>query len=190
MLNQWRGTLRPILDAVGAAFAATGLAPIVWTTLGLAFALLAALVYAGYATGDPVLGGVLLLVSGLLDVVDGQVARLTGRTSQQGAFLDSVFDKIGETAVLFGVLLGGLADPRLVFLAATTSLLVGYTRARAECLGIELQGIGVGERAERLLVLALGGMVGVMAEAVAVVVLIAAITVVQRLRVVWRTLAS
>jgi archaetidylinositol phosphate synthase len=68
----------------------------------------------------------------------------------------------------------------LVFLAITLSLLVSYTRARAESVGIILQGIGIGERAERLLVIAVIGMISFMEYAVIIVVIIAAITFIQR----------
>ena len=70
----------------------------------------------------------------------------------------------------------------MVFLAITLSLLVSFTRSRAESLGIKLQGIGIGERAERLLVIAIIGMIpGLMQYAVMIVIIIAGITVVQRI---------
>ena len=68
----------------------------------------------------------------------------------------------------------------MVFLAITLSLLVSYTRARAESVGIKLQGIGIGERAERLLVIAIIGIASFMQYAVIIVVIIAAITFIQR----------
>jgi archaetidylinositol phosphate synthase len=128
-----------------------------------------------------IIGGVLLLVSGFFDVVDGQVARYTKKTSKKGGFLDSVFDKIAEVAIFLGILIGGFAEPYLVFLAITLSLLVSYARSRAESLGVKLQGIGIGERAERLLVIAIIGMAGFMEYAVMIVIIIAAITFIQRI---------
>ena len=83
-------------------------------------------------------------------------------------------------AVFLGILLGGFADPYLVFLAMALSLLVSYSRSRAESLGIKLQGIGIGERAERLLAVAIIGMIGFMEIAMIVVIIIAAVTFVQR----------
>ncbi len=184
MLNNFRDSLKPYLEKLGAKFASAGLSPNLWTSVGLGFAFLSALAYGlnsqvSYAT---VLGGVLLLISGFFDVVDGQVARITKKTSKKGGFLDSVFDKIAEVAIFLGILVGGLAEPYLVFLAITLSLLVSYTRSRAESLGVKLQGIGVGERAERLLVIAIIGMVsGLMQYAVIIVAIIAAITFIQRI---------
>jgi archaetidylinositol phosphate synthase len=113
--------------------------------------------------------------------VDGQVARYTNRISKSGGFLDSIFDKIAEVAIFFGILLGGYVEPYLVILAISLSLLVSYTRAKADTLGIKLQGIGIGERAERLLVIAIIGMIGFMEAAIIIVIIIAAITLVQRI---------
>ncbi|MBI5146841.1 MAG: CDP-alcohol phosphatidyltransferase family protein [Thaumarchaeota archaeon] len=184
MLNNFRESLKPHLEKLGKAFASTGLSPNFWTSVGLGFAFLAAIVY-GMNLQQPqyaaILGGVLLLVSGFFDVVDGQVARFTKKTSKKGGFLDSVFDKIAEVAIFLGVLVGNFTEPYLVFLAITLSLLVSYSRSRAESLGVKLQGIGIGERAERLLVIALIGMIGFMPYAIVIVIIIAAITFIQRI---------
>ncbi len=184
MLNNLRDSLRPHLEKLGSSFASTGLSPNFWTGIGLVFAFASAIAYGlnlqiEYAF---IFGGILLLISGFFDIVDGQVASVTKKTSQKGAFLDSVFDKIAEVAIFLGILIGGFAEPYLVFLAITLSLLVSFTRSRAESLGIKLQGIGIGERAERLLVIAIIGMIpGLMQYAVMIVIIIAGITVVQRI---------
>ena len=183
MLNNLREGLGPVLLKVGKAFASTGLSANFWTTIGLAFAFASAIVYALHFQYSFVLGGVLLLISGFFDVVDGQVARVTEKTSKKGAFLDSVFDKIAEVAIFAGILIGNYSEGYLVLLAITLSLLVSYSRSRAESLGIQLRGVGIGERAERLLVIAIVGMIGphTMFYAVAIVIIIAGITLVQRI---------
>ncbi len=186
MLNNLRGVLGPALERIGAVFAATRLPPDFWTGTGLALAFVAALAYGWNFEYAVLAGGVLLLASGFFDVIDGQVARITQKTSKNGAFLDSVFDKTAEVAIFLGILIGGLAEPYLVFLAVTMSLLVSYARARAESLGIALQGIGIGERAERILVIAIVGMLGFMEWAVIIVIVIAAATFVQRIVVTLR----
>ena len=84
-------------------------------------------------------------------------------------------------SIFFGILIGGYAEPYLVFLAITLSLLVSYTRAIADTAKIKLQGVGIGERAERLLVIAIIGMIGFMEIAIIIVIIIAAITLIQRL---------
>jgi archaetidylinositol phosphate synthase len=183
MLNNFRDSLKPHLEKLGSGFASTGLSPNFWTAVGLAFAFLTAIAYGlnGQIQHVAIIGGILLLVSGFFDIVDGQVARVTKKTSKKGGFLDSVFDKIAEVAIFLGILVGNFAEPFLVFLAITLSLLVSYARSRAESLGVKLQGIGIGERAERLLVIAIIGMAGFMEYAVIIVIIIAAVTFIQRI---------
>ncbi|NOS62861.1 MAG: CDP-alcohol phosphatidyltransferase family protein, partial [Nitrosarchaeum sp.] len=152
-----------------------------WTLIGLVFAIASALVYGLGLEFGLIIGGILLLVSGFFDMVDGQVAKITGKTSQKGSYLDSMFDKIAEVAIFLGLLVGGYAEPYLVMLAITLSLLVSYARAKSDALNIKLQGVGIGERAERLLVIAIIGIIGYMEPAVIIVVVIAGITLVQRM---------
>ena len=181
VLNNLRESLRPALEKMGRGFAATGLSPNFWTFVGLGFALVAAVIYGMGVEFGLIIGGVLLLVSGFFDMVDGQVARVTGKSSKKGEYLDSMFDKISEVAIFLGILIGGYAEPYIVLLAITLSLLVSYARAKSDLINIKLQGIGIGERAERLLVIAIIGIIGFMEYAVLIVVVIAGITLIQRM---------
>lgn len=192
-----RDSLKPTLEKLGAKFGATGLSPNFWTGVGLGFAFLCAVTYGlnSYIAhpwfSATIIGGILLLVSGFFDMVDGQVARYTKKVSKKGGFLDSVFDKIAEVAIFAGLLVGGFAEPIWVLLAITLSLLVSYTRSRAESLGIKLQGIGIGERAERLLVIAIIGMIpGLMPYAIGIVIIIAGITFIQRIIVTSKNITD
>ena len=183
-------------------FASTGLSANFWTGLGLAVYVLAAIAYTSNpffgAEWSPwnyasVIGGVFLLVSGFFDIVDGSVARITKQISKRGAFLDSVLDKIAEVIIFAGIALGQLADSFWCLVALGLSLLVSYTRARAESLGVTLKGIGIGERAERLLIIAIIGMIPVreaMQWAMLIVSIIAGITLAQRMAVTVRKLSS
>lgn len=194
MLNNLRDSLQPTMQKLGSGFASTGLSANFWTGVGLALAFVAAGAYASTLFGIPgwiaaIAGGVLLLVSGFFDMVDGAVARVTKQASKKGAFLDSTFDKIAEVAIFVGIAVGGLANPVWVMTALGLSLLVSYTRARAESLGVELKGIGIGERAERMLILALIGMIPFGREfllegmnwALIIVSIVAGITLIQRI---------
>lgn len=182
MLNNLREGLKPTLQKIGTIFASTGLSANFWTVIGLVFAFASSVVYALHFEYSFIIGGILLLVSGFFDIVDGQVARVTQKTSKKGAFLDSVFDKIAEVAIFLGILIGGYGiDGYVVLLAITLSLLVSYARARAESVGVQLQGIGIGERAERLLVIAIVGIIGFLNYAVIIVAIIAGITFIQRI---------
>jgi archaetidylinositol phosphate synthase len=202
LLNKLRHLLEPTLTRIGATFASTGLSANFWTGLGLALSVLAAIAYTSNAFVNldwtpwnfaAVIGGIFLLVSGFFDIVDGSVARITKRISNKGAFLDSVFDKIAEVIIFGGIALGQLADSFWCLVALGLSLLVSYTRARAESLGGKLKGIGIGERAERLLIIAIIGMIPVreaMQWALIIVSIVAGITLAQRMAVTVRKLSS
>ena len=183
---------------LGSSFAATGLSANFWTMVGLILSLLAGAIYASPAVGfqwylASVIGGVILLVSGFFDIVDGSVARVTGKSSKKGAFLDSSFDKVAETVIFLGIAVGGLAEPAWAMLALALSLLVSYARARAESLGVELRGIGIGERAERLLIVAFVGMIphpDALSWAMIIVSIVAGVTLAQRIAATSKKLST
>ena len=137
-----------------------------------------------------VIGGVLVLVSGLIDILDGALARATNRTTRFGALLDSTFDRLSEAAIFVGLVVlyigkGEVLMPTLVSLAMVGSFLTSYVRARAEGLGLDCQ-IGLFTRAERVIILVLG-LVFSRFLLVAVVILVAFsfVTVGQRMVYVW-----
>ena len=195
MLNNLRDSLQPHLEKIGRGVAATGLSPNFWSGVSLFFAFVSGIVYLINFEFSLIIGGIFLLISGFFDIVDGQVARVSKKTSKKGGFLDSVFDKIAEVAIFLGILIGGYAQPHWILVAITLSLLVSYTRARAESLGIKLQGVGIGERAERLLVIAIIGIIGgifqmteFMEYAIYIVIVISGITLIQRIIVTTKKL--
>lgn len=170
------------------------------TTLGAAIVLGSAV---AFGLSEIRLGGLLLLVSGLFDILDGQVARVGGSGSTFGAFYDSTLDRVGEAALFGGIALhfmrNGLPPAQatlgvmLAITALAASLLVSYTRARAEGLGLECK-VGIAARAERFLLLGaptlvLGNAWGgrLLFWIVAVLALVTAITVIQRIIYVART---
>lgn len=109
------------------------------------------------ALGQISLGGVVILFSASLDAVDGTMARLSGRTSSFGAFFDSIIDRYSELLIFGGLMYYYLQHQDrlaviLVYLAVAGSLMVSYTRARAQSLGVEIK-IGILSRVERFLVL-------------------------------------
>ena len=142
--------------------------------------MLAAWSYSTGGYGGELLGGVLILVSGWFDIVDGAVARATGRVSARGAFVDSTLDRVAEVALFMGILLGGYANPTAVLLALSFSLLVSYTRAKGDALGVKLAGVGIGERSERLLILAGSSFLGLLGWGVLLVIAVAFFTFVER----------
>ena len=198
MLNRLRNRLEPFLNRSALSLASSGLSPNQLSLLSFFASIAAAIMYAlsSHATSVnsyfiTLLAGIILLIGGLFDVLDGAVARLTNKSTKRGAFMDSLLDKVGEIVVFIAIYLGNLSSAFWCLIAISLALLVSYTRARAESLDIPLIGIGIGERAERLLILALIGMIplsGAIQVAVIIVSIVAGITIIQRVNTVTHRL--
>ena len=166
----------------------SGITPNALTFINLALNIVAAYVI---ATGHFLLGGVLVLVAGLFDLLDGALARFTKQTTRFGAILDSVADRISEAAILCGLLIWYIPQEEasleivLIFVVLIGSFLVSYIRARAEGLGWQCQ-VGLFTRAERVIVLAIGLLINQIFIALCVLVIFVFITVVQRLVYLWK----
>jgi archaetidylinositol phosphate synthase len=190
VLNKFRKRLQPILEKIGLLFSSTGLSPNTFSLIGFIITIISSIIF-GINTLklDPTInfsaiGSLLLLAGGFFDVIDGSVAKITKTTSRKGAFIDSTLDKISETIIFLGIAIGELANPILCLVAVSSSLLVSYTRSRAETLGIDLSGVGFGERAERILILAVMGLLPFshsLEYGVIIVIGISIITVIQRI---------
>lgn len=167
MLNRFRDKLVPITTLIGNKFGSLGLSPTFWSAIAFALAILSSILFGISKFLDAndimfpsqIIASILLLISGFFDVVDGCVARVLNKSTPKGAFLDSNFDKISEALIFIGIAIGGLSNPILAMIALSSSILVSYLRARSESLGIELKGVGVGERAERLVILSICGLI-------------------------------
>lgn len=189
MLNNFREKLEPILEKIGVLFSSTGLSPNKLSLIGFLIAITSSIIFGLNLSLESILnssiiGSIILLISGFFDVIDGSVAKITKKTSSKGAFLDSVLDKISETTIFLGIAIGSLANPILCLIAVSSSLLVSYTRSRAETLGLNLSGVGFGERAERLLILSIMGLIPLphsLEYGVIIIIIISTITVIQRI---------
>ena len=140
-----------------------GLTPNIISIIGLALALFSAASYA-LAQNHPsllLLAVVLLLASGFCDTLDGALARTHQQASVFGGFFDSLLDRYADAAVYTGVIIGGLCDPIWGLTALAGSLLVSYSRARAEAAGIKMESVGIAERAERMIILAAASLIAV-----------------------------
>lgn len=197
MLNRFREKITPITTRIGNNFGSLGLSPTFWSMIGFAFAIISSIFFGltnflnqqGLEFPWQVIASIMLLISGFFDIVDGSVARVMKKTTTRGAFLDSNFDKVSEALIFIAIAIGGLSNPILAMIALSTSILVSYLRARAESLGIELKGIGVGERAERLLILAICGLIpisGSIQWGIIIIILISAFSFIQRLMYVLK----
>jgi CDP-diacylglycerol--glycerol-3-phosphate 3-phosphatidyltransferase len=187
-----RMAARWITEPLNSALVKSRLKPNTLTWCALAISLIAA---ATIATNHLLIGGFLVLFSGLFDILDGALARLTNQATRFGALLDSTFDRISDAVLLLGLLAlyirsGGTIEIVLVFLALIVSLLTSYVRARAEGLGINCP-IGLFTRTERVIILALGLLISPLYKfsifiALLLLVVFGSVTVVQRLVYVWR----
>ena len=147
-----------------------------------------------FAWGALPLGGVLLLVGGFFDLVDGAVARHNGTSSSFGAFLDSTLDRIVDMAILLGILMhyakdGELALALLAGLASITTVMVSYTKARAESIVSGFNG-GIMERGERVLFLVAGALTGYLPLCLGIVAAGSAVTAIQRVVMAYREMAQ
>lgn len=100
-----------------------------------------------------ILAAVLLLASGFCDTLDGVIARTYRQSTVFGGFFDSLLDRYADAAVYAGIIIGGLCDPFWGLAALAGSVLVSYSRARAEAVGIKMESVGLVERAERMIIL-------------------------------------
>jgi len=189
--NKVRGFLGPVARFV----ADLGVSPSAITFVGLVLSVFSGW---GIATGHFIRAGILLVLAGLCDMIDGATARAANRATASGAFLDSTVDRYSEIVILLGALFYYMARSHsapevgtalAVFAALAGSLMVSYTRARAEAIGQSCQ-IGLTERPERMIILIVGAMFGETAFRVAIWVLavLANLTAIQRIRyVLFRT---
>jgi len=132
-----------------------GISPMSLTISAFAATIISSILYL-YASSNRLLylpAAITLALSGFLDAVDGAVARRMDGTSRLGAFLDSVFDKLGECLILVAIICSSAVDVLWGSIALASSILVSYVRHRAEPLGVNLKGVGVAERAERMIIL-------------------------------------
>ena len=172
---------------IGQFLSRKGVTPDVLTGLGLLMSVATAV---AIGSGHTLIGFFVLLTSALPDLLDGAVAKASGRSSARGAFFDSVADRVTD-----GFLLGGIAwhlqsspggrAPMLALAVLAVSLLISYERAKAESLGYSAKG-GLMERAERIIVICVGLVFRVMIPALWVMLVLTSITAIQRFAKVWR----
>ena len=152
MLNKWKKSFEKIFKPLGKGLAKLPISPNTLTLLGLVVA-----VISGYfiIEQDLILGVLFLILSSALDMFDGLVARIKGRVSDFGGVLDSMADRYEDGILLISLIYGGFIDLFWGLVALLGFLLVSYSRAKGEILKLKMSGIGLLERAERLLIIIL-----------------------------------
>ncbi len=190
-----RARARALLNAIAGLFISLGISPNTLTVAGfVGICVIAAIIAAGYEA----IGGLLIIVAGAFDAMDGTLARKTGKVTKFGAFLDSTLDRWADAVLFLAILyrfvqLGDQWSIYLTVVALIGSLLVSYTRARAEGLGASIKE-GWFTRLERTVVLILGLILTAwfgpisMTVAVAILAVFANITAVQRVFAARRAL--
>ncbi len=162
--------------------ARTGVTPNMMTWFGFLVVLFGAVLT---GAGFNIAGGIVILVGAACDMLDGALARYTGKTSKFGAVLDSTLDRASEGAVLIAlayvlVVENSVLGVTLVAVTMLFSFLVSYIRSRAEGIGLELKD-GIFTRSERVIVLGIGIIINQLIIALAIVAFFSIITTVQRL---------
>jgi CDP-diacylglycerol--glycerol-3-phosphate 3-phosphatidyltransferase len=173
---------------VGNWFARKGMTPNMATIVGLSLNVIVAIII---AVGQPLLGGIFLLVASAFDMVDGAIARSTGSVSKFGGFLDSTLDRYSEIVVYVGLLiwLNSTGDDHtgslLVVIAATGALMVSYARAKAEEIGYKAS-VGLVARPERVVLLALALIIDQPLWALWILAVATHVTAATRIFHVWK----
>lgn len=177
-----RVRFKGVLDPVGAFFNRLGLMPNTMTILGLVGNVLGAYFL---ARGEFTIGGIIILIMGPVDALDGTMARLRGMAGEFGAFVDSVTDRYSELVIFAGLLYyyisqGNELATLLVYAAAAGSVLVSYNRARAQSIGYETK-VGILTRLERYLVLAPALIFNLPVLGLWIIAILANVTALQRI---------
>lgn len=180
--DQMRLRFRGILDPIGAFLNRIGLMPNTMTILGLVGNTVGAFLL---AQGKMTWGGLIILLMGPIDALDGTMARLRGEPSEFGAFVDSVTDRYSELVIFGGLLYYYIQEANWVmalvtFVAAGGSVLVSYIRARASSLGYDTK-VGILTRMERYLVLAPTLVLNIPWVGLWIIAILANITALQRI---------
>lgn len=169
------------------ALALSRIHPNALTLMGLLVNIFAAALLAG---GNFLAAGLVMMAAGLFDMVDGRVARHTNQVTRFGGFFDSVLDRYSDLVLLMGLLVYYASINRFFYvvltaIVMTASVMVSYTRARAECI-IPSCKAGFMERPERMVLLILGALFNRMAPALWVIAILGNVTVVHRMIYTWQ----
>jgi CDP-diacylglycerol--glycerol-3-phosphate 3-phosphatidyltransferase len=182
MLGRYKEHVARVADPVARVLIAARVRPNQLTVLGLFSSGVAA---TAFAFDLPRWGGLWLVLAGAFDILDGSLARVSGQESPFGAFLDSVLDRYSDMLVLAGIVflfvrVGRLTEGIAALAALIGTVMVSYTRARAESVGVECR-VGLMERGERLLTLIAGALFDLLVPAVWIVALGANLTAIHRI---------
>jgi len=178
---------KQIVDSIVEGLALLRVHPNILTLIGLLINIFAMVLF---AKGIFLWAGVVIVLAGIFDMVDGEVARRTKRVTKFGAFFDSVIDRYSDMLLLLGLVIWYAKINRIFYVGLTGMVLIGsvltsYTRARAESL-IPACKVGFLERPERIVLLIIGSLADRMAAVLWVMAILSNWTVSQRIWYTWR----
>ncbi len=188
MFGEWlRDHTHWLVNPIARMISSVGISPNLLTMMGLTANAAVGVVI---ARGHFRWAGVVVILASLFDAFDGALARVSGQTSSFGAFLDSTLDRFSEAVVYLGLLLyytqhGRRTEVVLTYVTIVGSLMVSYARARAEGLGLQCK-VGLLTRAERICLLIVGLILGIIPWVLWVLAILTNVTVIQRVVHVWR----
>lgn len=174
--------MEKFLEPISYTLEKYNLSPNIVTLLGFVITLISAFFYSkGYFS----IGGIVLIIGGICDLIDGNLARVSRKVSKFGGFLDSTIDRLSDSAIFTGLSIYAFDnnDKELLLLsllALIVSYTISYTRARAECI-IESCKVGIMERAERIILIILASFFNFMKIALILIVTFGSITILQRI---------
>lgn len=185
--NQFKDKVERMSEPVARVLLRTSLKPNHLTVLGFVASVLTCLSYAG---GKLKLAGVFLIIAGVFDILDGSLARVSGQVTPFGGFLDSVLDRYSDIIVLFGIIyyyihISEIKYVILTLFALLGSVMVSYTRARAESIILNCE-VGLMERAERMILLIIGSLFNILWLSLWILALLINITAFQRIYHTWK----
>jgi CDP-diacylglycerol---glycerol-3-phosphate 3-phosphatidyltransferase len=176
-----------VIDRIVRALALSRIHPNVLTFFGLVINIVGAFLF---AAGQFRWGGVVVILAGLFDMVDGRVARSTNQVTRFGGFFDSVVDRYSDLALYVGLLVYYASINRFFYIVLTAivmtgSVMVSYARARAECT-IPKCKVGFLERPERIVLIIIGALFDRMAPVLWVIAVLSNLTVIHRMIYTWQ----
>ncbi|MDR0912849.1 MAG: CDP-alcohol phosphatidyltransferase family protein [Methanobrevibacter sp.] len=189
MLNKLRPQLKRILEPIAKKI---NINPNIITGISLLIAILSAIMFLNHQL---IVGAILILLTGCLDVLDGAVARYHNKATDLGGFLDSTVDRFSDGIIVIGIIAGGYIDWFLGILLIHSSLTISYIRAKAESQSIKCE-IGIAERAFRLIVIIIAAIIGGLLSPIymqwilILLVMLSYFTVAQRIIYVWKNLKN
>jgi CDP-diacylglycerol--glycerol-3-phosphate 3-phosphatidyltransferase/archaetidylinositol phosphate synthase len=189
MLGKLREKFQRLMTPLGRALSKTAISPNMITLLSLFTSLLSS--YA-YSIGRPLEGAVIIVLVGILDMLDGAIARASNRVTRFGATFDHVIDRYAEFFIILGIILGQYVEWTWGIFSLFSMVMASFTRAKAESVGgLKSCTVGIAERQEKLIIIIGASFCiplssNILQYSIIVIGLLSSVTVVQRLAYTWK----